>query len=113
MSLDPSLVLAVLQPEERAVVKRWAHLAGLDSWDQVPPLRAAVELIAVLVLAGGLEGMSATDAVRAAAEALGLEDTGESATHPADRFGRALRRWHAAARESRGQNDHARNRESA
>jgi hypothetical protein len=93
---DPELCLAVLEPHDRATVIRWARIVGLE-WSDVPPLRAVVEMVSVLLLSGDMPGLSAGDAVRASAEALGLADDDERATHPADRYSRTLLNWQKRA----------------
>ncbi len=93
---DPRLCFACLEPHDRATVIRWARIVGLE-WSDVPPLRAVVEMVSVLLLSGDMPGLSAGDAVRASAEALGLADDDERATHPADRYSRTLLNWQKRA----------------
>ena len=68
---------------------------GLE-WCDVPPLRQLVEMLAVLILSDDMNLLPG-DAIRIAAESLGLEDDDELVTHPADRFARTLCNWQRAA----------------
>lgn len=105
---NPSAVLTELGPEEEAAVVSMLETLGLEpeDWPAVPPLATLLPLVAVLRASEGVEG-STTDAIRAAAEALGVpdDDDRDSAHHPGDRYSRTLRRWHRRAEEARGQND--------
>jgi hypothetical protein len=92
---DPEACLAVLEPHDRATVARWAEILGLR-WSEIPPLRQLVEMVGVLLLSSDMD-LSAGDAVRASAEALGLADDDERATHPADRYSRTLLNWQKRA----------------
>ena len=93
---DPELCLAVLARRDRATIARWEHILGLR-WSDVPPLRQVVEHVAVLLLSADMPDRPTSDAIRIAAEALGLEDGSERATHPGDRFARTLCNWQRAA----------------
>jgi hypothetical protein len=90
---DPDLVLAALPPGLRAAVVEFAAMFGADSFEEVPPLRQLATYAAALRLAGDMEGLSATDALAAACELLGLEDDADRATRPSDSIARQLRRW--------------------
>jgi hypothetical protein len=94
---DPQKLLDSLEPADRAVIDRWARTIGIE-WYRIPPLLSVVETLAVLRLAAQLpDTHSAGDRLRAAAEAIGLEDDSARNTHPGDSIGRRLSRWHAAA----------------
>ena len=93
---DPDRCLDALAPEDRAAILRLAEVFGL-AWTEIPPLRQLVEFAAVFLVSADVPVGSGGDAVRRAAAELGLEDDGERATHPADRYPRTLRNWHAAA----------------
>jgi hypothetical protein len=60
------------------------------------PLRQLVEMMAVLLLSADTD-LPHGDAMRVAAEWLGLEDDDVRATHSADRYGRTLLNWRRAA----------------
>ena len=92
---DPEACLAVLEPPDRAAIARWEQVLGLK-WSDVPPLRQLVETLAVLLLSGDMD-LPAGDAIRAAAEALGLADDDLRSTHAGDRFARTLGNWHRQA----------------
>jgi hypothetical protein len=102
---DPDLVLATFTPEEREMIGRWVSQLGLDSFTEVPPLRQLLPLLAVLSVAGDVQGGAVGDRIRTAGEALGLEDDPDRATHAADRYIRSLTNWNLAAR--RGKSFHA------
>ena len=91
---DPGLCFAILPLEDQATVARWAAILGLP-WHAVPPIRQAVEYVAIALHSADF-GSPHGDAVRAASEALGLDDDGASC-HPGDRFSRTLGNWHRAA----------------
>jgi hypothetical protein len=102
---DLEAVLATLGRDGEAVVRSW--LATLDvALEDCPPLALVASLVAVKRLAHDIRQaspqVSQSDAIRRAAEALGLEDDSDLATHPADAMLRTLRRWRAS-----GQNDRA------
>jgi hypothetical protein len=98
---DPDLVLAALPPSERETVLAWVSRLGLDSFTECPPLRQLATLLAVLQVAGDIPAGSTGDRFRQAAEALGLEDDPERATHPADRYIRTVTGWLLAARNGK------------
>jgi len=108
---DPDRCLDALAPEDRAAILRLAEVFGL-AWTEIPPLRQLVEFAAVLLVSADVEVDAQGDAIRRAAKTLGLEDDDARATHPADRYGRQLRRWHSESRV-RGQNVPSRDSEAA
>jgi len=92
---NPEACLAVLESGDRATIARWEQIVGL-SWSDIPPLRQLVEAVAVLLLSADMD-LPQGDAIRAAAEALGIEDDESRTTHPADRFARTLLNWQKSA----------------
>lgn len=90
--------MGALEPADRATVARWAEVLGLP-WQSVPPLRQLVEMLGVMMLSADMD-LSHGDAIRAAAEGLGLVDDDRRATHPADRYGRTLLNWQKSAGKS-------------
>jgi len=101
---NPDAVLEVIgAPEgfDRHVVSGWLRELEIpaEAWWELTPLWLLLETVAAVRAAADYPELSRDDAIRVAAEdMLRLEDDGESATHPADRITRRLRRWRAAAR---------------
>jgi len=94
--LDPDLCLAALPPEDRACIARWEETFAL-AWVEVPPLRLAVETVAVLRVSTDMpDELSECDRIRRAAERLGLTDDDERKSHPGGRFIRNLSNWRNA-----------------
>lgn len=96
--LDPALVMAELGEEERRAVASWCETLGLREadWPAVPPLRGLLEAVAVFRVAPRMATEARGDAIRWAAEELGVEgDAGR--THPGDRYAMAQYRWYRAA----------------
>ncbi len=91
----PAASLAALEAADRATVSRWEQILGLP-WSDIPPLRQLVEMMAVLLLSADTD-LPHGDAMRVAAEWLGLEDDDTRTTHSADRYGRTLLNWRRAA----------------
>jgi hypothetical protein len=89
---DPELVLSSLDAGDRETVLRWAELVGAP-WSEIPPLLQLATYVAVLGLAAEMPGLSTSDALAEACEAIGLEDDPDLATRPADSLARSLRRW--------------------
>jgi hypothetical protein len=97
--------MATLGPDAEAVVMSWLSTLGVPL-ESCPPLMQITCLVAVAKLAHDVRQaaptVSQSDAIRRAAEMLGLEDDSDLSTHPADAMLRTLRRWRAS-----GQNDRA------
>jgi hypothetical protein len=90
-----------------AVVRRWLDELGFapEDWPKLPPFRTLLPMLAALRLSAEMGELSTTDAIRLAAEELGVEDDPDrnSSHHPADGIPHTLRRWQRAV-EARGQN---------
>jgi len=95
---DAAACLGVLEAADRATIERWEQVLGLP-WSDIAPLRQLVEMLAVLLLSADMD-LPHGDAIRAAAEGLGLEDDDRRQTHPADRFARSLLNWRRASGKS-------------
>jgi hypothetical protein len=108
---DRELVAAELTASELGVLEDWADALGVapGDWWTLPPLRqlatmvAAARACASVLEEARLRGAHAPnlgdgEAMRRAAERLGLEDDADLATHPGDSLSRQLRRWKEAAR---------------
>jgi hypothetical protein len=96
---DPERVAAMLTDVERALFAGFDDelaLPGRGWWDR-PGVRAYVTMLAASRRCAQLIAtdpeLSKTEAMRMAAESLGLVDNSELATHPGDNLSRELRGW--------------------
>lgn len=92
----------MLPSTERETVTAWLDALGLEAgdWPALPALASIVELVAVMRRAVDMDTPARNEAIRWAAEELGLEDDG-GRRHPAEKYIKGLYRWHCYAAEHR------------